>query len=223
MTVKFAAARMGAEEMLSDHLFSGGGTDSSTIINELDHALDNTSGTLSGSATYAGLAKGTETWFGGNVTSLGGASALVNYANVQKVFMKAVDGGIAPDLGIAHTQSVLYYMVKQQGQQQYVTDTPLSAGFRLKCFHNGIPIVADNHVPIDTSTGYTTNRIYFINSDFINMFSHENLNMKLRPWMEPYDQGAKTTQIMWAGNLLVTDPRRHSVGYDFDLRPTSYT
>jgi len=229
LNVRMTAMKRGAQERISNDLFNGaavtiggvscgGGNDSSTIINSLDNALD--SGTvLQSSATYAGVAKGTYTWFAGNTTTISGSGAL-SIAAINEALFSAVDGGISPDLILTSPRAVMKYQNLEWAKQQYVNlsqQDPLVAGFALKTFHNGIPMVADNHIP--GSTTESTNRMYFLNTspEFFNFFVHNEWNFKMRPWMEPYDQGAQTTQIILACNLLVGDPNRHAVLYAFSL------
>jgi len=227
LNVRMTAMKRGAQERISNDLFNGaattiggvsvgGGNDSSTIINSLDNALD--SGTaLQSSATYAGVAKGTYTWFAGNTTS--GSSAALTIKMVNQSYFDTIDGGISADLGITSPRAVLAYQNLEWAKQQYnnVQSGPLEAGFALKTYHNGVPVVADNHCPGGLTEA--SNRWYWLNTspEFLNFFVHNEWNFKMRPWMEPYDQGAQTTQIILACNLLVGDPNRHSVLHTFSL------
>lgn len=222
LNVRLTAAKRGAQEMISNDLF-GTGIDTSTKINSLDNALNDGTTLFSTSATYAGIDKSSaaNAWFRGNVVAApsGGTNDFA-VADFNAGLLPTLDGGISADLIITSPRTVIYYQNAEWSKQQYVNMTqqdPLVAGFRLKTYHNGIPVVADNHCSGTTTA--STNKAYFLNTspEFFNFFVHSEWNFKMRPWMEPYDQGAQTTQIILACNLLVGDPSRHAILHNFDL------
>jgi len=221
LNVRMTAAKRGAQEKLSVDLF-GTGIDTSTVINSLDNALNDGTTLFSTSATYAGVARSAATpWFNGNVVSgTDTGAATLAPADINAALLTATDGGITPDLMITSPKAVLYYQNAEWSKQQFVNIAqggPLVSGFGMKTFHNGIPIVADNHCSGTTTAA--TNKLYGINTspEFFNFFVHKEWNFKMRPWMEPYDQAAQTTQIILACNLLVGDPGRHFILHGFDL------
>jgi hypothetical protein len=217
METKFTAANQGATEKLCLDFYSGGGTDSSAIVNSLDNACDNASGTLQTTTTYAGIDKAVDTWWAGKVVSLGGGAGNGPvYPSLQKVWTPAHDGNIHPNVVLVHSASFDSFMGSQQPQQQYVDNTALQAGFRAApSGFNGVPLVADNHVPYVAGAS-AANRIYMLNTDYINFYTHKDGNFVFIPWKEAYDQAAKIAYIRIACNLLVIDPRRCSVGYNFN-------
>lgn len=223
LSVRMGAAKMGAEEKLSTDLYAtgaSGGIDSSTIINCLDNALNDGTTTFSTSATYAGVARSASTaWFNGNVSS--GSAAALTTKMINTALSKATDGGIQPDVMLTSVRTVLTYQNLEWAKQSYVNlsqESALVAGFAMKTYHNGIPMVADVHCPSAAGTA-ANNRIYGINSDprFFNFFVNSQYNMKMRPWMEPYDQAAQTTQIIHVCNILVGDPRRHFILHNYGV------
>jgi len=239
METKMQVLNFGATEMLANHLLNGyyagtgfpnsagDGRDASLVINSLDHALDDSSATLTtllaGGAddTYGEIDKGNDTWWGGNVTSFGGAAHGPVYSNLALAYTKAHDGDIRPNVGLINPVGFDAYLGSQQSQQQFSTtqQTPdLLAGFRAAMF-NGIPLYADKHVASEsTVTASKISRVYFLNTDFMDIVTHSSWDMKLKDgsWQAPIDQGAKVAVVIWAGNIITWDPRRHSVGYDFE-------
>lgn len=217
MDMKFQAASLGATEMIAAHFLRGGLPTLATDIESLSHALDNAAGTLTTSAVYAGINKAVDTWYAGKIKSLGG-NVQVTFAKMQSAWTLVHDGGIHPDLIVSHATVWDDFLASQQPQQQYLKQSEMDSGFRTMSF-NGVPWVADNHVPIDTTEsagGYLANRIYLLNTKYIEFFVKKSRNFKFVPWKDPVDQDASVAHLRFAGNLLVTDPRRSCVVYDFD-------
>jgi hypothetical protein len=218
MKTKMMVARRGAEEMLSTHLFTGTGNDTTKEISCLDHALDNTGNTLATSATYGEISKTTDTWWGGNVLTLGGNTHGPVYSNLQKVWRLAHDGTIQPTLVLVATGAFDTYMSTQQPQQQFLNDDSLTSGFRRTMF-NGRPMVADGHM-VDSATE-TANRVYMLNMDYFDLITHEDENFTFEDWAKPIDQNMLVAHLRWAGNVVTSDPSRHAVGYNFDWDATA--
>lgn len=237
MEAKMQIINFGGTEMLASHLLNGyitggAGIDSSLTVNHLDHALDNTSGTLTtltvGAAktVYGQIDKSTSTWFGGNVADAGGASHGPTFNNLMKAYTLAHDGEIRPNLGLGNGITVDTYMKSQQPLQQYITEgttKDMTAGFMRAAFM-GIPVVADNHVPQETTVGTgKKGRLYFLNTDYFEFITHENADFKLKDgtWVQPFDQASLVATVIWAGNFYTWDPRRHAVLYDIDCDATA--
>lgn len=224
LSTKFQVMTQGANEMVSNDIFSTAGEAYPLKVNTLDHAMDDASGTLTDVAgtavtSYAGIDRTTNSWWAGNVVDVGGASASTtgpSYRAYQKIWAAAHDGDVHPNLVLSHATCFDTFMSQQQPQQQYIsaTDAELTAGFRRTVF-NGVPYVADNHIPVNTSTGYTSNRVYMFNMDYWTFWTHEDEDFRFVDWQKPIDQNTLVCHILWAGNHLNIDPRRHAVGYNF--------
>jgi len=219
--MKLAAMKMG--DLLATDMFevtTSPGQDSTTKLNSLEMMLEDSSGTLvsdGGSGisgtTYGGIDKSVYTWWSGNVTTAASGDG-VNYSDLCGPFYEVCDGNIQPDLVVMHNTSFASYMKGEQAQQRYMKQSELDAGFLTATF-NGKRVVADLHVQ-DSAGHATTNRIYFLNTDFIDFVTHRDENNRLEPFAKPVDQAVGVAHIMWAGELTCCDCSRNGVIADFD-------
>lgn len=230
MDAKMKLARMQCGEKLADAMFNvaSPGTDSSTGLNSFENMLETTAGLLnsaggSGLGTtpvYGGISKDDYAWWSGKVVSAGGDAKGVNYANLCDFFWTICDGSIQPDLIVMHNQAFGTYMGGQQGQERYVKQNELNSGFLTASF-NGKTVVADLHVSDSGTTTETTNRIYMLNTDFIDFVTHKDENNRLEPFAKPVDQAVSVAHIMWAGELTSCDPSRSGIVCNFDSKVTT--
>lgn len=219
--MKLAAMKSG-DELATDmfEVVTSPGLDSSTKLNSLENMLEDNSGTLvsdGGSGitgtTYGGIDKSTYTWWSGNVTTAASGDG-VNYSDLCAPFYEICDGNIQPNLVVMHNSSFSSYMKGEQAQQRYMKQSEMDAGF-LTAMFNGKQVVADLHVQ-DSAAHATTNRLYFLNTDFIDFVTHSDENNRLEPFAKPVDQAVGIAHIMWAGELTSCDPSRSGVLADFD-------
>jgi len=225
MEAKVEVLRRGATEDLAGDLFAvgaAGGNDSSLTINSLDHALDDGS-TLSTNATYGGISKTTYTWWAGNVFNAQGNGHGPAYANLKNAIAMAHDASIMPNMLMAAPETVDTFILSQQSNQRYVNEpsgelAKMMVGFTLASF-DGKPFVGDKHIV--ASATETSNRVYFLDTDYFSLVTHEKENFRLDGWKEPIDQASMVNKLFWAGNVITWDPSRHAVMYNFDYNVTA--
>jgi hypothetical protein len=129
------------------------------------------------------------------------------YALAQAPYGAATIEGRKPDL-IATTQTLWDRMaVVIQPLQRYNINPSANAkilgniGFdTLKFGGGGADIVVDSHV----QSGYA----YYLHTPAVKMIVHnQRPGTKIRGWMPIVNQDRRTTQILWAGNVVVPSPR----------------
>jgi len=219
--MKLAGLKMG--DLLATDMFeviSSPGQDSTTKLNSLEMMLETSAGLLASDGgsgisgvTYGGIDKLAYPWWSGNVTTAASGDG-VNYSDMCEPFFEICDGNIQPDMIVMHNTSFGSYMKGEQAQQRYMKQSELDAGFLTATF-NGKMVVADLHVQ-DSAAHATTNRIYMLNTDFIDFVTHKDENNRLEPFAKPVDQAVGIAHIMWAGELTCCDPSRSGVIADFD-------
>jgi len=96
--------------------------------------------------------------------------------------------------------------------------------FRNVTFNDGI-VVWDENVP-DVANGTTTQSAtsgtwYMINSAFIDFMTDSQTNFRARPTVEPANQDASVSQILWTGAVGVKARRKHGVIGSIDTTITS--
>jgi len=215
--VKMAALK--AQEDLSDALFAittASGSDSSTALNSLDNMLNNAANTLATGVTYGGILKSTYTWWAGNVVSLGGNAHGPCFNNMTKIEAACADGNIRPKLCIMSNNAYFSYLKSLQAEQRFIAPSEAAkAGFQ-SIMYNGMEVVMDAHVSDADTTTEASNRIYMLNTDFVDLVTHKDENMRFEPFAKPVNQAVSVAYTMWAGELTCSDPSRSAVGYNFD-------
>jgi hypothetical protein len=217
--MKLAAMKMG--EILSDSIFAIGasaGTDSSAATHCFDSICEDAAGNLSAtSQTFGGIDKSdaSYSWWAGKTIDQGGAAVGINYIDMCTFFYQIADGSIQPDLICMHNNSFATYMKDQQDQQRYLKQSELDAGFLTASFQ-GRTLVADLHVSDAGTTTEASNRVYMLNTDFIDFVTHADENNRLEPFAKPVDQAVGVAHIMWAGELTSSDCGRNGAMHNFD-------
>jgi hypothetical protein len=219
MDNKMKLARLTMADNLSADLFAlanADASDSGQDLHSLDNMLEDASNTLSANqTTYGGIDKASYSWWVGQIQSGGGTGNGPVFLYLNQLYAKCVDGSVRPNLLVGHNNSLASYIASQQSNQRYMKQDNLDAGFMTAEF-NGIPFIADLHV---TDTGTTTedsNRVYMLNTDFIDLVVHRDENFRLEPFAKPVDQAVIVGHVMWAGELTSSDPSRSGTLYNFD-------
>jgi hypothetical protein len=198
------------------------GTDSSNEIHCLDSICgDGTNPSTTASGTVGGIAQGTYTWWKGNPHTAGGDGHGPVYQRLSEALMGVADGNIIPDLIPMHNNAYHSYTTDQQGQQRYMKQSEMDAGF-ITAMLNGSTVVADLHVSDAGTTTEADNRIYLLNTKFLDFVTHADENMRLEPFAKPVDQAVGVAHIMWAGELTSSANHRHGVIYNIDTLDLTY-
>lgn len=213
LDAKMKLASMAMGEILADAMFAittSTSTDSGTNLHALDSLCEDASNSLSAvSTTYGGLDKASYSWWCG--TTLDGT--FVSYDTLMPLYVSLADGNILPNLTVMSQESFGQYMLVEQAAQRYFKQSEMDAGFLTASF-NGHTVVADRHVS-ETGATVATNRIYMLNTDFIDFVTHSDENNRLEPFAKPVDQAVGVAHIMWAGELTSSDPSRQGVYWSF--------
>lgn len=82
------------------------------------------------------------------------------------------------------------------GRAQFMNPELASLGFQALKFQ-GIDVIFDSQC--------TAGRMYFLNTDFLKMKIHKDLNFKMGDFIEPADQDVKVAKILFAGQLTCSN------------------
>ena len=194
--VQVQQAAMTMADLLGDGLYSDG-----SDVKEID-GLDFACQT---SGTYAGVNRGTETWWAGNEdtaidldTSGQGALESLNTAQTS-----VVTGGRFPTIAIidsAGYNKVWGHLVEKQNF--YTTnekDTQMAAAGFNNFLFNGTPFVVDAKCP--------AGEMYFLNEDFIKLVVTPLSDFRMESFQSAYNQAAIGAKLLWTGNLICTAPK----------------
>lgn len=163
---------------------------------------------IADSGTYAGIARGTDTWWQAGGTGAGAAANAITLDNLNDYQLSAVNGGRFPTLCLT-TQAVYsrvwsvltgkqtFYSVSEKDAQM------ASAGFNNFLF-NGTPFLVDPQ--INAVLGAANHASFWLNEDFIKLAVTPLSDFRMEPFQQAFNQAAIGAKLLFTGNLLVTNP-----------------
>lgn len=199
-------AQLSGPDYVGDDLFLDGSGNGSKAISGLRLALDDgtTYTTYGGITRAAADVAGSEGFaVSGQVDTTGGTFTLGLMNQRQQ---DAVVAREKPDL-IITTQTIwnLWWDRVQPSQRFQAGDDRnqmASVGFDSIVF-NGADVVVDSKVPAD--------QVFMLNTRWMKMIIHANRMWSFTGWKHPTNQDSMIGQLLWAGELVVQQPRLSSL------------
>ena len=108
------------------------------------------------------------------------------------------------DLIVADNNYYTFFEESQLSLKRYNDTTKGSAGFTALKYKN-----AD--VIYDGNSGIPVNHMYFLNTNYIQLFSHPDADLTVMDEMRPINQDGAVTQILWMGNLSISNRHLQAV------------
>jgi len=147
--------------------------------------------------TVGGISQSAYSWWAAQedtTTTTLGMSAL------EALYVNCSEDNEAPT--VAYTTKSLFakYWGLLQPQQRYVDEDSAKAGFKSLMF-NGIPVLACSNCP--------ASHWFFINEEYLKLFTHREENMRMDDFERPRNQNVKVAHIFWMGALGSTNNRYH--------------
>lgn len=190
-----------AEEEMCENLGTGVHSDGSTNAKDLTGlqlAVDS-------SGTYGNLSRSTYSWWASTEDS---TTTVLSLSALQSAHGSATEGGRAPSLIISQQSNYNRYwnlgigsQIQDIGPKGY-DEQLFAAGFNNMLF-NGVPWIVDSHV-VNSST------IFMLNEDYIHLVVSPRADFLLEDFQTPVDQDAMVSKLLWAGELVVTNPGRQA-------------
>jgi hypothetical protein len=193
----FENAEMEMAENLGTDLWSDASTNSKAL-DGLKGAVDD--GTVA--STYGGLTRSSNTWFKSQIDS---STTTLTLASMNTLMGNTTVGGRHPTIIVATQANYNRYWALVQANQAFPiqpagSDEQLAqAGFTNLLF-NGVPVLVDQHVP--------ANHIFFINERYLWLYNMAGVNMKINDFIQPPNQDAYTSLVLWYGQVVLTNPAR---------------
>ena len=132
----------------------------------------------------------------------GGAGITPSATTIESLmlplWLALVRGDDAPDLIVADNNYFSFFETSQTSLKRYTGDGKsgsASGGFVSLKYKN-----AD--VIFDGGSGIPVNRMYFLNTDYIDLVVHKDADMAIMDEMKPYNQDAAVVPILWMGNVV---------------------
>jgi hypothetical protein len=158
---------------------------------------------MSTTATFGGLSKTTYSWWQPQTGTA--ASFAANGVDTMRTIFNSCtlqDQADKPNL-IVTTQTVFEYYEKVLLPQERFQDSKTAdAGFQNLLF-KGVPITWDYYC--------TALRMYFLNTNYIDLNVHTQADMKFGEFQEPENQDAKVAKCIWMGELTASNCQKQGV------------
>lgn len=202
---QFELAKTDFAHIMGADLYNGNASDPKKLTG-LRQAVAN-------SGTYAGH-NHTDTYWQSKVdtTALGS----LTLTNIQAVFGDLTIGRESPTIILCRRGAYdkIWSLVYGAGGLPQITipaagsdEILASAGFTNILFNN-VPVVMDSQVD---AGGNNDGRIYLLNENWIELAVSPRADMAMEDFVTPANQDAMTAKILWAGELIVKNPRLQGV------------
>lgn len=117
---------------------------------------------------------------------------------ILPLWLAQARGDDQPDLAVADNNYFTFYEQSQVSLKRYTSSDSASGGFVSLKYKK-----AD--VIFDGGSGIPVNRMYFINTDYIELVVHQDADLAIMDEMKPYNQDAAVVPILWMGNLVCSN------------------
>lgn len=151
-------------------------------------------------SSVAGLDRTVDTWWRNQWINLTGLSFATNGVNnMRTMYNNCSKGNIHPDL-IISTQTVFEFYEKVLALNERFIDTKTGdAGFQNLLFKASV-MMYDTYCQSQT--------MFFLNSQYLDIMVDTQTDFITTPFIRPADQDAKVAQILWYGNLIMSNAAR---------------
>lgn len=159
-----------------------------------------------GTGTVGGIDSSTFTFWKNKVQSaaapLQGGGAITPSATTMEslmlpLWLALIRGDDKPDLIVADSNYYQFYEQSLTDQKRYTSDREGQGGF-ISLKYKTADVIYDG------GSGIPTNHMYFLNTDYIEIYAHKDANLVELPEARPINQDAVILPMIWMGNMAVS-------------------
>jgi hypothetical protein len=133
---------------------------------------------------------------GGGITP--SASQGVMESLMNPLMMELTRNNDKPDLIVSSNDYFQFYEGGLVTQKQYVNKETADGGF-MSLSYKGVPVIFDGN------SGMAASRMYFLNTNYLELVTHSEANMTVMEEAKPFNQDAVVVPILWMGNFVVSN------------------
>ena len=172
-------------------------------------ALTNQMGGLSymvssdGTGTVGGIVAGTYTWWKNQFREISGTNTWTKSTikgEMNALWLNCVRGADKPDLIVSSNDFYAAYWESLQDLQRFATADKAEAGFQSLKFASA-DVIIDNNSNFST----TAEKMYFLNTDYLEMVVHRDANWTQAEDKMSVNQDAVVIPLLWMGNLVCSN------------------
>jgi hypothetical protein len=147
------------------------------------------------------------------------ATGPVAMSTLYNACTKGEGGG--PDLGVCSLYMFQQYEAGLHSLKRITHEGTAEAGFenlrfrRLDLFWD--EYIASASVAASANEAAGGNVAYFLNTEFLELITDSESDFVRTPWVQPENQTARTMLMVWMGNLVTTNRRKHGVLTDGNI------
>jgi hypothetical protein len=185
-----------------------------------DGALTNQMGGLAnvitsdGTGTVGGIVAGTYTWWKNQFREIAGTntwSKSTIKGEMNALWLNCVRGTDKPDLIVSTNDFYAAYWESLQDIQRFTSESRDTAGYG---FDSLKYLSADVIHDLNTNFTATGEKMYFLNTDYLEMVTHTDANWSQLDDKMSVNQDAVVIPLLWMGNLVCSNRARQ--GYLLD-------
>lgn len=103
-----------------------------------------------------------------------------------------------PDLIVSSDDYFTFFETSQTSLKRYVKEDEADAGFMEMAYKN-------TPVFFDGASGMAASRMYFLNTQYLELVVHADANMTVMDEARPYNQDGVVVPVLWMGNLTCSN------------------
>ena len=162
-----------------------------------------------GTRPYGGIAN-TNTWWQNQVIDIQTPSAPATEAalqaalieNMRTLYLNCSRGSDAPDLVLCDQATYELYEETLVSDKRFVNTNAADAGFE-SLMYRATTILFDRDMPANT--------LVMLNSNYITLYVHSDVDMASTPFREAENQWARFSRILWKGELTCSNRARQGL------------
>lgn len=129
---------------------------------------------------------------GGAVTP---SSTTIEGSLMQPLQMALTRNADKPNLIVSSDDYFSFYEASQVSIKRYVDKDSADGGF-MELSYKGVPVIFDG------SSGMASSRMYFLNTNQLELVVHEDANLTVMDEAKPYNQDGVLVPVIWMGNFV---------------------
>lgn len=138
----------------------------------------------------------------------GGAGVTMSATTIQSLmlglWLACLRGNDMPDLLVADANYYTFYEESLIEKARYVDPTDVQGGLMALRYKTA-------KVMYDGNSGILPNRMYFLNTNYIELIAHSDANLTEVEDQRPYNQDGVVIPILWMGNMTASNRARQGV------------
>jgi len=211
LNAKITQCQMSLQDALSVMLFGDGtGNGGKDIL-----GMGAISADIPTNGVLGGIDRASNTWWRNQYTEGAKTSTAFDtlLAKMRTMYNSCSKGSDHPDFIISDQSTFEGYEGQLVQYERFSDSDTADAGFENLKF-KGAVVMFDPACPSDSTHG----KMYFLNSKYLSWTVDSQTDFITTPFVRPENQDAKTAQILFMGNLVVSNCARNGVIYDVDLQ-----